>query len=162
MTSPYWDRFAFLSHGLALFERLLHLPTPFKMSLQVAVEVLVLSNRDKIYNVPPVVDSVCNEPLVILGLESLHPDMAQSPSFPVSPVGVLEDLSLHFVEPVNDCRHEAFAIFVVAWSSETGIRHLPPSPLDGLGKPCLDLGCPLQNFLNKLEREIRIILSDHG
>ncbi len=131
------------------------------MALQVAVEILVLSDRDEIYNVPLVVDDVSDEPLVILGLEFFPPDLAQSPALPVSSVGVLEDLRLHFVEPVNDGWREAFAIFVVTWSGEPGIWHLPPPPLDGLGKPRLDLGRPLQDLLNELERQIRIVLSDH-
>ena len=64
-------------------------------------------------------------------------------------MGVLEDLRLDFVEPVNDCRREPFAIFVVAWSSQPCVWHLPPPPLDGLGKSYLDLSRPLQDFLNE-------------
>lgn len=113
------------------------------MALRVAVEILMLSDCDEIHNIPLIVDDVCDEPLVILVLEFLDPDLAQSPPLPVSPVGVLEDLRLHFVEPVNDGWREAFAIFVVAGGGEPGIWHLPPPPLDGLGKPRLDLGRPL-------------------
>ncbi len=129
--------------GTTLSNRLLHSPTPLKTSLQIAVEILVLSDRHEIHNVPLIVDGVGDEPLVILGLEFFHPDLAQSPTLPVSPVGILEDLRLHFVEPLNDGLREALAIFVVAWCGEPGIWHLPPAPLDRLGKPRLDLGRPL-------------------
>jgi hypothetical protein len=145
---PWRRRASVSSYGLTLVERLLHLPTPLKMALQVAVEILVLSDRDEINNVPLVVDDVCDEPLVVLGLEFFHPDLAQGPALPVSSVGVLKDLRLHFVEPVNDGWREAFAILVVTWSGEPGIWHLPPPPLDGLGKPRLDLGRPFQDLLN--------------
>ncbi len=117
--------------------------------MHVAVEILMLTDRNEIYDVPLIVDGICNEPLVILRLEFFHPDLTQRSSLAVSPMRVLEDLRLDFVEPVNDCRREPFAIFVVAWRSEPRVWHLPPPPLDGLGKSCLKLSHPLQDLLNE-------------
>ncbi|HKV46320.1 MAG TPA: hypothetical protein VJT32_16855 [bacterium] len=117
--------------------------------MHVAVKILMLTDRDEIYNVPLIVDGICNEPLVILCLEFFHPDLTQRPSLAVSPMGVLEDLRLDIVEPVNDSRRESVAIFVVAWGSEPWVWQLPPPPLDGLGQSCLDLSRPLQDLLNE-------------
>ncbi len=64
-------------------------------------------------------------------------------------MGVLEDLRLDFVEPINDCQREPFTIFVVAWSGEPCVWQLPPPPLHGLGKSRLDLSRPLQDLLNE-------------
>jgi hypothetical protein len=120
-----------------------------EMPLHVAVEILMLTDRNEIYDVPLIVYGIGNEPLVTLCLEFFHPDLTQRSSLAVSSMGVLEDLRLDFVEPANDRRCEPFAIFVVAWSSEPCVRHLPPPPLDGLGKSCLDLSRPLQDLLNE-------------
>ena len=117
--------------------------------MHVAVKILMLTDRNKIYNVPLIVDGICNEPLVILCLEFFRPDLTQSPAFAVSPMGVLEDLRLDIVEPVNDSGREPFAIFIVSWSSEPCVWQLLPPPLDGLGKSCLDLSRPLQDLLNE-------------
>jgi hypothetical protein len=101
---------------------------------------------NEIYSIPLIVDGVCNEPWVILCLELFHPDLTQNPSLAVSPMGVLEDLLLDLVEPVNDSRREPFAIFGVAWSSDPCRWQLPPPPLDGLGKSCLDPAVPSRIF----------------
>lgn len=120
--------------------------------MHVAVKILMLTDRNEIYDVALIVDGICDEPLIILCLEFFHPDLAQRPSLTVPSVGVLEDLRLDFVEPVDDRRRKPFAIFVVAWSSEPCVWHLPPSPLDGFGQPCLNLSCPFQDLLNEPKR----------
>jgi hypothetical protein len=130
--------------------------------LHVAVKILMLTDRNEIDDVPLNVDGICHEPLVILCLEFFHPDLTQRPSLAVSPMGILEYLRLDFVEPVNDCRREPLAIFVVAWSSEPCVWQLPPAPLDGLGKSCLDLSRPLQDLPNEPKGKIWIVLGDHG
>jgi len=132
------------------------------VALQVAVEILVLSDRDEIHNVSPFFDDICDEPLIILGLEFFHPDLTQRPALPISPMRILEDLRLHFVEPMNNCRREALTILIVAWSGESGIWQLPPPPRDRLSKACLDLGRPRQDLFDESERQIRIVFCDHG
>jgi len=98
----------------------------------------------------------------MLGFELFHPDLTQRAALPISPVGILEDLRLHFVEPVNHRRREAPAILIVAWSGEPGVWQLPPPPRDRLSQPRLDLGRPRQDLLDEPERQIRIVFGDHG
>ncbi len=132
-----------------LFQRLLDLATSADIPLHIAVEILMLTDCNEIYDVPLIVDGICNEPLVILCLKFFHPDLAQRPSLAVSPMRVLEDLRLDSVEPANDRRLEPFAIFTVAWRSKPRVWHLPPPPLHGLGKSFLNLSRPLQDLLNE-------------
>ncbi len=135
-----------------LFDRLLHLSTPLKTTLQVSVEVLMLPDRNEVDDVSLVINNVSYEPLVVLCFELLHPNMTESTTLPISAVRIVEDMRLHLVEPVNDGGREALTIFVVARRSKPCVWHLPASPLHRFSEPGLDLGRTFQDLLDELER----------
>jgi len=144
------------------FQWLLNPPGLRKAALQVTVEVLMLPDRNEVDDIPLVINDVGDEPLVVLGLEFLHPNISKRTTLPVASVWILENLCLHFVKPADNGWREAFAIFVVTWGGEPRIRHLPPSPLYGLSEPRFNFSCPFQDLLDQLERQIGVILGDHG
>ena len=87
-----------------------------KAALQVTVEVLMLPDRNEVNDIPLVINDVGNEPLVLLGLEFLHPNVSKRTTLPVASVWILENLCLHFVKPADNGWREAF---LLGWLSQT-------------------------------------------
>src|SRR5437879_8898539 len=132
------------------FQWLLNPPAWRKAALQVTVEVLMLPDRNEVDDIPLVINDVGDEPLVVLGLEFLHPNMSKRTTLPVAAVWILEDLCLHFVKPADNRWREAFAIFVVTWGGEPRVRHLPQSLLSGLNEHRFNFSFHLHALLQQV------------